>query len=172
MPDNSTGGRSGNRATRDRLPPIASIVLRNVESNRSVRCSSRETPSWVMPSSVATCAWVSLARPAQLAQSHFLSDEVGSPVLDPAASLRDRVLRSCLPRSKPSRTSFLREPGEMPVEPLVRSVDQSAIKPSGASTRLVTGNEQNRLASRIKGEGEPPLPVRSTESKFFHVGMP
>lgn len=43
MPDSSTGGRSGNRAISERLPPIASTVRRNVDSNTSLRCSSRET---------------------------------------------------------------------------------------------------------------------------------
>ena len=53
MPDSSTGGRSGNLAIRERLPPMASTVFRSVESSRSLRCSSRETPSWLMPSSRA-----------------------------------------------------------------------------------------------------------------------
>ena len=45
MPVSSTGGRSGNLATSERLPPMASTVLRSVDNRRSLRCSSRETPS-------------------------------------------------------------------------------------------------------------------------------
>ena len=45
MPASSTGGRSGKRAISDRLPPIASTVLRSVDSSRSLRCSSREMAS-------------------------------------------------------------------------------------------------------------------------------
>ena len=45
IPESSTGGWSGNRAMSERLPPIASTVLRNVDSNRSLRCSSREMAS-------------------------------------------------------------------------------------------------------------------------------
>ena len=56
MPASSTGGRSGKRAISDRLPPIASTVLRSVDSKRSLRCSSREIASWLMPSSRATLA--------------------------------------------------------------------------------------------------------------------
>ena len=42
----------------ERVPPIASTVRRNVDSNTSLRCSSRETASWLMPSSRATLTWV------------------------------------------------------------------------------------------------------------------
>ena len=59
IPESSTGGRSGNVAISERLPPMASTVLRSVESSRSLRCSSRETPSWLMPSWCATLTWVS-----------------------------------------------------------------------------------------------------------------
>ena len=47
MPASSTGGRSGKRAISERLPPIASTVLRNVDSRRSLRFSSREMASWL-----------------------------------------------------------------------------------------------------------------------------
>lgn len=52
IPNSTTGSRSGNSATRERLPPIASTDFRRVESKRSLRFSRRETPSWVMPSAV------------------------------------------------------------------------------------------------------------------------
>ena len=45
MPTISTGGRSGKRTTSVRLPPIASTVLRSVDSRRSLRFSSREMAS-------------------------------------------------------------------------------------------------------------------------------
>jgi len=79
----------------ERLPPIASTVLRSVDSNRSLRCSSRDMASWLTPSSRATLAWVS-SRLAQLAQRHLLSDELRGEVLDLAAlggvEPRDHVL--------------------------------------------------------------------------------
>ncbi len=41
MPDKTTGPRSGNSATSERLPPMALTVLRSVDSSRSLRFSSR-----------------------------------------------------------------------------------------------------------------------------------
>ena len=49
MPDRTTGARSGNSATSERLPPIASTVFRRVDSKGSLRFSRRETLSWVTP---------------------------------------------------------------------------------------------------------------------------
>ena len=49
MPESSTGGRSGNLAMSDRLPPMASTVLRSVESRRSLK--QRVVPS--APASLA-----------------------------------------------------------------------------------------------------------------------
>src|SRR5579871_2336903 len=53
MPERTTGAQSGNSAISERFPPIASTVLRSVDSKRSVRFSRRETLSWVTPSVLA-----------------------------------------------------------------------------------------------------------------------
>ena len=45
--------RSGNLAINEKLPPMVSPVLRIGKSGRSLGCSSREMPSWVIPSSRA-----------------------------------------------------------------------------------------------------------------------
>lgn len=57
MPERTTGARSGNSATSDRFPPMARTVFQSVDSNWSLRFSSRETLSWVIPSTFAirTC---------------------------------------------------------------------------------------------------------------------
>jgi Branched-chain amino acid transport system / permease component len=60
IPDSTTGGRSGNSATSDRLPPMASTVFRSVDSRRSLRFSRRETLSWVTPRALAMRICVSL----------------------------------------------------------------------------------------------------------------
>ena len=67
---------------------MASTVLRSVESSRSLRCSIRETPSWLMPSWRATLTWVELPSLAKLAQGHLLGDELRRPFLDPAPPRR------------------------------------------------------------------------------------
>ena len=53
IPDSTTGAQSGNSATSDRVPPIASTVFRSVDNSRLLRFSSRETLSWVIPSFLA-----------------------------------------------------------------------------------------------------------------------
>ena len=55
-----TGERSGNWATMRTSPPMALTVFRSVESSRSLRFSSRETLSWVIPRVLATRVCVSL----------------------------------------------------------------------------------------------------------------
>ena len=67
---------------------MASTVLRSVESSRSLRCSSRETPSWLVPSWRARLTWVSLPRLAKLAQGHLLGDQLRRPFLDLAPPRR------------------------------------------------------------------------------------
>ena len=47
MPESSAGGLSENLATSDKLPPMASTVRSNVESGKSIRCSIRDTASWL-----------------------------------------------------------------------------------------------------------------------------
>jgi len=59
MPDKTTGGLSANFATRDRLPPMASIVFWSVNNMRLVRFSRRETLSWLMPSVFVMRVYVS-----------------------------------------------------------------------------------------------------------------
>jgi hypothetical protein len=71
MPERTTGSLSGNSATRDRLPPIASTVFLKVESRRSLRCSRRETLSWVMPSSLRQFAGA-----PQFLQGHLLLNQL------------------------------------------------------------------------------------------------
>jgi integrase len=58
--ESMTGARSGNSVTMRTSPPIGLTVFRSVESNRSLRFSSRETLSWVIPRVLATRACVSL----------------------------------------------------------------------------------------------------------------
>lgn len=53
MPESTTGARSGNLATSDRLPRIAWTVFRHVEGNRSLRFSSLETLFCVILSCLA-----------------------------------------------------------------------------------------------------------------------
>lgn len=60
IPDSLTGSRSGNWATRDRFPPMASMVFLSVDSKRSLRCSRRDTLSCVIPSFLAIRTCVSL----------------------------------------------------------------------------------------------------------------
>src|SRR6185436_15834877 len=60
IPDSTTGARSGNSATSDRFPPITSTVFRSVDSSRSLRFSSRDTLSCVIPSFLAIRTCVSL----------------------------------------------------------------------------------------------------------------
>lgn len=60
IPDSPTGSRSGNWATRDRWPPMASMVFLSVDSKRSLRCSRRDTLSSVIPSFLAIRICVSL----------------------------------------------------------------------------------------------------------------
>ena len=60
MPDRTTGARSGNSATSERFPPMASTVFRSVDSKRSLRFSRRETLSWVIPRVLAIRTCVSL----------------------------------------------------------------------------------------------------------------
>ena len=64
MPDNRTGSRSGNSATRERLPPMASTYLRRVESIRSLRLSSRETQARLCGCTSVDCYAMPLERPS------------------------------------------------------------------------------------------------------------
>ena len=56
MPLRVTGGRSGNSATKFSFPPIASTYPLSVDISRSLRCSMRDTFSWLIPSFSATRA--------------------------------------------------------------------------------------------------------------------
>ena len=95
-PEISTCGRLGKRAISDRLPPMASIVLRNVESRRSVRCSIRDTASWLTPSSRAMLTWV--RRRALRNSRSVISSEMNFAASD-AAPCEGRCAREAIGRT-------------------------------------------------------------------------
>ena len=138
MPGSSTGGRSGNVAMSERLPPIASTVRRRVESKRSLRCSSRETPCWLMPSTRATLSWVSW-RALRSSRSVISSAMSSAERFSSCAAERGRGAPSCRRGSRSSRSSMIGELGEVPVRDGgsgvgVGWVGESAVTPARAPT--------------------------------------
>ena len=120
IPLNTTGLRFGNSAIRRRSPPMAFTAFRNVDSNRSLRFSSREIPSCRIPSAFATRTWVIfLARRSSLSVissamstaarfSIFLRRWESRPFI---LSCRDLMISSCFQLSTaPSTCDTSRQP--------------------------------------------------------------
>ena len=76
IPDKTTGSRSGNSATSESCPPIASTWPRRVEIRRSLRFSPIETPSCPIRGYLATSLPRQFARFPNLSTRHFLSSEL------------------------------------------------------------------------------------------------
>ena len=74
IPDSITGSRSGNWATTDRFPPMASMVFLSVDRKRSLRCSRCDT---ILrdPKLLGLSNLRELARVPQFKQGHLLSDQ-------------------------------------------------------------------------------------------------
>ena len=96
---------------------------------------------------------------AQFTQGHFFGNQFGRPFLDPGDAGQGPASRSFRLRLKPLRISCSLQPVQMPFEPIVCLADQRAVKPPGATSRLVSGNEQHSLARRVEGKGQAPHPI-------------
>ena len=59
----------------------------------------------------------------------------------------------------------------VPIEPLVGFADEHPVEAPRAGARLVAGDEQDRTACRVEGEGKPPFSIRRAEAHLLHVRM-
>jgi len=59
----------------------------------------------------------------------------------------------------------------MCVETLVSRGDQLAIKPFLTPAGFVAGDENDRLAECVEGEGRAPCAIRCVEAQLLHVGV-
>ena len=93
IPVSVIGGRSGNSATRFSFPPIASTYPLSVDISRSLRCSMRDTFSWLIPSLSATraCVWFLALRRSRSVISSAISASAASSILFRRSSGRDFI---------------------------------------------------------------------------------
>ena len=156
----------------ERLPPIASTVLRRGREQK-IAALLKPGDAVLADAELGRDARLGeLPRLAQLAQGHFLGDELGRPLLDPppplGVELRDYVIHidghydspSCAKRARclSKRSSAF--------------ANERAIEAPGAAPRLVAGNEKYGPASGVEGKGEAPFSIRCAETRFLHVCMP
>src|ERR1700722_11978162 len=93
-------------------------------------------------------------------------------------------MRSCRFLGRPATTSFSVRPIslaflfrlalqhlQMCCVSLVGGIQQSLVKLGLATTRFVSGDQQNCLPFRIKRKSYPPDTISSIKSQLFHVGM-
>ena len=112
IPASVIGGRSGNSATRFSFPPIASTYPLSVDISRSLRCSMRDTFSWLIPSLSATPGLGLVSRLAQIPKRHLFGNQRVSRLLDSLPAIfgkRPHFLSEC--RNLHSRKPFLHRRG-------------------------------------------------------------
>ena len=146
MPEQVTGGRSGNVAMSESLPPMASTVLRNVDKEQiTTLLDPRDTV--LRDNEFAGYADLGeLAGLAEFAQRQLFGDEFHCTILDLAVPGRVESIDRRRLRSNPSRTSFIREPDEVSVEAFVGLADECAIEPPVTAARSPEACERRDAA--------------------------
>ncbi len=166
---------SGKKAKISTLAPSASTYFSNVDILMSARLSNLEIWTWRELSLFANCSWVT---PFTLRRSakpiSFASNSSARALM--------RAWRSGVKRASTSSAGIVRysrlisfsasfQLDQMFIKAFVRAFDQPSVELLRTDPRLVTCDQQHRLARWIERIGKTPNASIGVEAKFLHIGM-